>query len=114
MADEQDDRLQAPRDRMVELGGDRTRLLRGEDPATEYPDDARHWIAVYNELLGFKQDVLRTIEGRVPTISEDARDEVVGTDLPLMRAEASRFVDRIEFWERRLAELEGSGSSGHG
>jgi len=92
--------------RMVELGGDRSRLLRGEDPDTEYADDARHWLAVYRELLGFKHDMLRSIDDRVPQISESAREEVLETDLPLMQAEAARFVDRIAFWEGRLAELE--------
>lgn len=100
--------------RMVELGGDPSRLLRGEDPDTEYADDARHWIAVYHELLGFKHEMLRTIEDQVPEISESAREEVLGTDVPLMQAEAERFARRIEFWEERLAMLERRGGSGHG
>jgi len=102
-------------ERMAELGGDRSRLLRGEDPQTGYPDDARHWIAVYRELLDFKQDMLRTIDEHVPQISDSAREEVLGTDVPVMQAEAARFVDRLSFWEGRLQELEkGRGGSRHG
>jgi hypothetical protein len=106
MADEpQENTRPSPTRRMVELGGDPHRLLRGEDPGTEYAEDARHWIGVYQELLGFKQDMLSSIRERVPQISESARQEVLDTDLPVMEAEAERFVHRIEFWESRLDEL---------
>lgn len=96
---------------MQRLGGDPNRLLHGENPETHYPDDARHWLRVYRELLGFKQDMLRQLRERADAMSEGARSEVEGTDIPLMTAEAGRFQRRIQFWEGRLQEL---GGSGHG
>lgn len=105
----------SPTEAMVALGGDPHRLLRGEDPHTEYADDARHWIAVYRELLGFKRDVLGKVRDDMERISDSARSEVLDTDLPLMEAEARRFEHRIDFWEKRLRELERSPRrSGHG
>jgi hypothetical protein len=104
-----------PTEEMVRLGGDPHRLLDGEDPQSEYRDDARHWIAVYQELLAFKHDILGTIRRRVPELSASARTEVFDTDLPVMEAEAQRFVHRIEFWQSRLDQLGGGPeSSGHG
>lgn len=113
MADQPHDRTRpSPKDEMVALGGDPHRLLRGEDPDTEYADDARHWIAVYQELLAFKRNILASIRQGVPEISESARQEVLDTDLPVMEAEAQRFVHRIEFWESRLDELARSQENG--
>lgn len=115
MADDERHTRPSPTEKMVELGGDPHRLLRGEDPGSEYADDARHWIAVYHELLDFKQDILRTIRKDMEQMSESARHELVDTDLPVMEAEARRFEHRISFWEGRLEELEGARrSSGHG
>jgi hypothetical protein len=108
MADDERHTRPSPTDEMVQLGGDPHRLLRGEDPETEYADDARHWIAVYHELLGFKQDMLRTAREDMARISESAQQEVLDTDLPVMEAEARRFQHRIRFWEGRLEELEGA------
>lgn len=109
MADEEPNTRPSPTAAMVELGGDPERLLRGEDPRTEYVDDARHWVAVYHELLGFKQDILGRIRSDMAQISESARQEVLDTDLPLMEAEARRFEHRIRFWTGRLQELESQG-----
>ena len=116
MADEEPRTRPSPTDAMVKLGGDPDRLLRGEDPQTEYVDDARHWVAVYHELLDFKQDMLGRARGELEHISESAQQEVLDTDLPLMEAEAQRFEHRIRFWMGRLEELESSqgGRSGRG
>ncbi len=113
---EQDDDRSLPRftRQMAALGGDPHRMLRGENPDTPYADDARHWIAVYRELLGFKQDLLRTLRSNLGAASEEASQELLETDIPMMEAEAARFEHRIAFWEGRLRELGGgAGSSGH-
>jgi hypothetical protein len=96
---------------MQRLGGDPDRLLQGENPDTDYPDDARHWLAVYKELLGFKHDMIGQLRDRLADLSESARTEVEGTDIPVMQSEASRFERRLDFWKERLQEL---GGSGHG
>ena len=115
MADEEPNTRPSPTEALVKLGGDPDRLLRGEDPATEYADDARHGVAVYHELLGFKHDMLGRTREDLAQISESARQEVLDTDLPLMEAEAQRFEHRIRFWMGRLEELESQGGrSGRG
>jgi hypothetical protein len=102
-------------DAMQRAGGDPGRLLGGEDPHTAHTEDANHWISVYTELLGFKHDVLGRIRDDLTRLSGSAREEVLGTDIPVMEAEAERFRRRIAFWEQRLAELGGTrqGGSGH-
>jgi len=34
------------------------RLQEGENPQAIYPHDARHWIAVYQEMIKFKTELL--------------------------------------------------------
>ena len=79
--------------------------LPGEDPRSADPDDARHWISVYEELLQFKHDVIETIHGHVQEMSPEAGEEVGSTDLVIMLAERARFARRIAYWRARLAEV---------
>lgn len=90
----------------AESVGDPGRLLHGEDPTSTFPDDARHWRSVYTELLAFKHEVLELTRARVAAASDGAREELLGTDIPLLEAEAQRLIVRRDFWGRRLAELE--------
>lgn len=85
--------------------GDPGRLLHGEDPDSRHLDDARHWEAVYRELLDFKRVMLDTTRRRVETASEAAREELLGTDIPVLEAEAERLAARHDFWLRRITEL---------
>jgi hypothetical protein len=82
------------------------RLLEGEDEDTAYVDDAVHWTKVYTELLDFKRSLLTLAEQRVPSMDDDAGLEVKETDLKVLKAEASRFERRLEFWQGRIRELE--------
>jgi hypothetical protein len=34
------------------------RLLEGEDAATIFKQDARHWIGVYRQMIAFKDELL--------------------------------------------------------
>ena len=86
---------------------DPNRLLEGEDPATPYPLDARHWIDTYRELLTLKDRMLRTAEeGAAQPLKKAAAREVASTDLVALRAERARFNRRLDFWTQRLTELE--------
>jgi hypothetical protein len=87
---------------------DDDRLLDGEDPKTPYLDDATHWITVYSELLGVKRELVGAAEGRLPEMSDEARQEVATTDLVVLDAEMKRFARRLEFWRRRCVELGGA------
>jgi hypothetical protein len=82
------------------------RLLEGEDEDAAYVDDAVHWTKVYTELLDFKRSLLTLAEQRVPSMDDDAGLEVKETDLKVLKAEASRFERRLEFWRGRIRELE--------
>jgi len=78
------------------------RLLPGEDPNSGHAEDAEHWIAVYSELLDFKRFMLDGAAARARDMSTDeARAEVLETDLVVARAEAERFARRLAYWRTR-------------
>ncbi|HSO93875.1 MAG TPA: hypothetical protein VLS53_05325 [Candidatus Dormibacteraeota bacterium] len=89
-------------------GADPDRLLDGEDPETLQIHDIDHWIRVYQDLLAFKRQLLATANEIVPDLADAAREEVGKTDLPAMDAEARKFQRRLEFWQQRRKQLEGS------
>jgi hypothetical protein len=64
-------------------------LLPGEEPASLFVDDIRHWIVVYTELLA-------------------AVEEVIGgfTESPDLLRQHERFSGRLSFWRERLRELD--------
>jgi hypothetical protein len=72
---------------MIGFGADE--LLPGEEPASLFVDDVRHWIVVYTELL-------------------TAVEEIVGgfTDSPDLLRQQERFSGRLSFWRERLRQLD--------
>ncbi len=85
---------------------DPDRLLEGEDPETPHPEEARHWIEVYTELLTFKERAVATAHESLARMPEaDARREAVQTDLTVLEAERDRLRRRLEFWKRRHLDL---------
>jgi hypothetical protein len=82
--------------------------LPGEDLSTPYLEDAQMWLAVYTELLEFKQTLLRDTGQALDTISSAGREEVGKTDAVILAAEAQRFRQRVSLWERRCEELASS------
>jgi hypothetical protein len=75
---------------MVRFGADD--LLPGEEPASLFVDDVRHWIVVYTELLA-------------------AVEEIVGgfTESPDLLRQQERFSARLGFWRERLRQLGSDG-----
>jgi hypothetical protein len=79
-------------------------LLPGEDPRTPFADDARHWAVVYDRLVEFQEQILRTAEeGRrrlpSPASLEAHYDELVlGTELERLRLHR-------QFWIQRARAL---------
>jgi DNA-binding CsgD family transcriptional regulator len=69
--------------------------------------DARHWIAVYLELLSFKRDLIERIEAEAAAMSDEANAEIIGGDLRLLQEQERRWKERIRFWYSRYAELQG-------
>jgi len=88
----------------VALAGD---LLEGEDPDTQYAQDARHWVAIYRELIAFKANVLARVQAQVRRLPTSTRAEATATDVPILQAQLERYRRRLEFWYQRQWSLEG-------
>src|SRR3977135_1306330 len=52
------------------------RLLAGEDPETIRPRDAHHWITIYAELVGFKNQLLVRVNEGMEGVSSAARGDL--------------------------------------
>jgi hypothetical protein len=90
----------------AEAAADPDRVLPHEDLATTKPAEARRWVRIYAQLLGFKQRVLQAAHAKLGEVTEAAaRQEAVDTDLVLLEAQHSRLRRRLEFWKRRSDKL---------
>jgi DNA-binding response OmpR family regulator len=81
-------------------------LLEGEDPSTTYADDARHWVAIYSELVAFKKRLRDRVRQAMREIPPEAR-AAVEKDLALIEVQLARIEDRLAFWYRRHWDLIG-------
>lgn len=94
----------------AESAVDPERLLDGEDPDSRHVEDAVHWIAVYSELLLFKERLIDTAQQGMLGLTEfSARKEAANSDIVLLTAERERLVRRLGFWKRREKELRQGG-----
>ena len=83
------------------------RLLEGEDPASIYKQDARHWIAVYRQMIAFKDELLARMRATARTLPASGRQDVMENDVAVIEQQLMRYQRRIEFWFGRQWELEG-------
>ncbi len=83
------------------------RLLEGENPNTLFPQDARHWIAVYREMIAFKDQLLARINDQILRLPRAARSDVADNDIGLIENQLERYKRRIEYWYARQWDLEG-------
>lgn len=83
------------------------RLLEGENPATTYNQDARHWIAVYRQMIAFKDQLLGRMRAQLEALSPAARQDVIDNDVSVLELQLNRYQRRIDFWYARQWELEG-------
>ena len=83
------------------------RLLEGEDSSTLFAGDVRHWIAVYREMIGFKEDLLNRVEEQLERLPKAARRDVVDNDIALIAGQLERYRRRLDFWYARQWQLEG-------
>jgi DNA-binding response OmpR family regulator len=83
------------------------KLLEGENPATTYNQDARHWIAVYRHMIAFKDQLLGRMRSRVDALPPAARQDVIDNDVRVLELQLNRYQRRIDFWYARQWELEG-------
>jgi DNA-binding response OmpR family regulator len=81
------------------------RLLPGEDPQTPHPEDARHWVSVYTQMLEFKERLLDRTRADSAGLPAPARAEVEATDLRMLEDEKSLVAERLHWWRQRHWEL---------
>jgi hypothetical protein len=104
-----DRRIKTPAQRAAQAAADPDRLLPDENPGTNVPEEARHWIEAYTELVGFKAKLLAAARGKLSELTEvDARREAVDTDMVLLNAEHERLQRRLNFWKQRGLALGGA------
>lgn len=79
-------------------------LEEGEDLDSGDAEDADHWVAVYSELLEFKQDLLREIERQTREMSEEAA-RLASSNHRAFLLELRRLEPHLEYWRGRREEL---------
>jgi Transcriptional regulatory protein, C terminal len=85
---------------------DRPGGLEGEDLGTTHWEDARHWIAIYADLLRFKTGLLDRIRHDLPGLAPVAQ-QAAATDLSIIESQMHGYEVRLELWYQRLWELQG-------
>src|ERR1700681_3141444 len=83
----------------------RDRLLEGEDPESMRPQDTRHWISVYREMIPFKDDLLKRVTANLERVSAAAKLDL-SDDVTLIQGQLDRYQRRMDFWVERQLELE--------
>ncbi len=87
---------------------DPERLLDGEDESTVFPEDARHWVEVYTELVGFKQALIERLSDSSADLDTDHGQDEARGDRAILEMELARLQGRAGFWKKRLVELAGA------
>lgn len=83
----------------------RDRLLEGEDPESLRPQDTRHWISVYREMIAFKEELLERVSGDLMHVSAAAKIDL-NDDVKLIDTQLKRYRRRLTYWVQRQLELE--------
>ena len=83
----------------------RDRLLEGEDPGSLRPQDTRHWISVYREMIAFKEDLLERVTTDLMRVSAAAKTDL-NDDIKLIDSQLKRYRRRLNYWVERQLELE--------
>lgn len=82
-------------------------LLEGEDPDTLFAQDARHWVAIYRELIAFKTSVISRVQAQVRRLPASSRAEATAADASIIERQLERYRRRLEFWYEKQWALEG-------
>jgi DNA-binding response OmpR family regulator len=82
-------------------------LLEGEDPDTQFAQDARHWVSIYRELIAFKTGVVARVQAQVRKLPAPSRAEATAADLAIIEGQLERYRRRLEFWYEKQWALEG-------
>lgn len=91
---------------------DHDRLLPGEDPRSDAPADAAHWIEVYSQLRKTKQQLVANLKAAMEKQSAEVRAELEASDLRMLELQIQRFERRLAFWHGRLGGHDGAQTRG--
>lgn len=69
------------------------------------PQDTKHWISVYREMIAFKDDLLKRVAGNLAHVSRAAKSDL-SDDVTLIQGQLDRYRRRMDFWVERQLELE--------
>jgi hypothetical protein len=83
---------------------DRGRLMEGEPPDSNDPDDFQHWILVYSELADFKRRMLADMRQSLPQVAPVAAAEIRSIDMAIIGQQLARYQERLAFWKGRWAQ----------
>ena len=90
---------------MTQARSKRDRLLEGENPESLRPQDTRHWISVYREMIAFKEDLLERVTSDLVHVSAAAKADL-NDDVKLIDSQLKRYRRRLQYWVERQLELE--------
>ena len=80
--------------------------LPGEDIETAHWEDARHWLAIYADLLNFKHTILDRVREELPRLHPVARAAAV-VDLEIIEDQMQAYQVRVDLWYTRVWDLRG-------
>jgi hypothetical protein len=93
-----------PSDRdLANFSTDPGRLLPEEDPSSNEPEDAQHWVAVYSELLKTKRQLVGNLREMMERQEQAVQDELERADVRLLELQIHRFEYRLSLWQAKLA-----------
>src|SRR5258706_12816832 len=84
------------------------RLREGDDPDTVFASDARHWIAVYREMIGFNEELLGRLGDQLKRLPRSARDGAVDNDVSLIAGQDRKSVGwgkSVDLGGRRIIKI---------
>lgn len=88
------------------LRGKPSQPLEGEDLGTKHWKDARHWLAIYADLLEFKRGILHRVErdlGKLPAVARAAAEQ----DVHVIETQMAAYQERLDLWNQRVRDLHG-------
>lgn len=89
-------------------GGDWSQAMDGEGALSDSTlEQALYWKQIYTEILAMEEKVLVRIRQLMDKQSDEVRREVELTNVPVVVAQAERFRQRLGYWNKRVAQLDG-------
>ena len=99
------DRQSSERADLLREIADQARLLDGENPNSDHPEDTILWVGVYAELLDLTSRLLTSMDAELARMGEAFRNAT--GDMMLIEQKQRRYRRRLTYWEARMRELDG-------